>query len=273
VNSSEGSPYIVEVMVGDPEDPSLNISHQWEIFVMDVDRAPIINITPPPGEMDLAHNGSLSFELKVEDPDEDLVNATWFLDGGSSGNGSTYILSLEGSNRTSEYYLALVLVLSVGSFIEQYNWTIHVLAPPEPEEPDPIPPVGVVITSPQNDMEYLTNETITFEVQHADARSLVFSWLINGSFYEGQEVSISGLAPGIYTAVLNITTEGPPPGWLELQVTFSVAIPDGGEVEDKDEKDDPFPWWIILLILIGVVGVIALLIFAVGRRNGSYYEE
>jgi hypothetical protein len=273
VNSSEGSPYLVNVMVTDPEDPSLNFSHQWEIIVIDVDRLPAINITPPPGELEVEHNGSLVFEVFVEDPDEDLVNATWYVQGYKMWNETHFTFSLEENKRTSDYYIALHLVLSVGSFIEQYNWTIHVLAPPEPEEPEPVPPVEVVIISPESGKEYLMNETITFEAQHADSRPLSFRWLINGSFYEGQEVTVSGLAPDTYTAVLNITTDGPPPGWLELEITFTVIAPSDGEVEEKDEKDDPFPWWIIMLIVIGIVVLIALLIFAVVRTSSTYHEE
>jgi hypothetical protein len=272
-NSSTGSPFDVNVAVADQEDPSLNVSVQWTLIVLDVDRMPTVNVTPAPGEVEVEHNGSMLFEVSADDPDGDVVNATWYLDGVEIRNGGNYTLSLEGENKTSDYYMALVLVLSIGSFLEQYNWTIHVLAPPEPEEPEPVPPAGVVITSPEADKEFLTNETITFEVQLTDERTMTFRWLINGSFYGGSIVSISGLAPGNYTAVLNITTEGPPPGWLELEVSFSVVKPSGGGEVEKEDKDEQFPWWIILVLVIVSVIVIGIVIFMASRRSGTYYEE
>ncbi|MGA1819781.1 MAG: CARDB domain-containing protein [Thermoplasmatota archaeon] len=265
-NSSEFSPYLIEVRVFDEEDPLINISRSWTVVVSDTDREPLVNVTPEPGPYEVLINRSVEFSATVEDPDGDEASASWKVRGNHVSDGLSFLFSPMDHGIQTEETVGLALVLVVGSFEMTYNWTIDVVLPPEPEDPEPVKPLGVTITSPLPGQEFQTTDTIHFKAEHIDARLLVFTWYINGTFYTGQEVNISGLAPGDHVAVLNVSTEGPPPGWDELSVEFKIKAPDGVVDDDDEVQDEPFPWWLIVIILLGAV-VMALITYLLFTRS------
>jgi hypothetical protein len=270
-NSSHGSPYTISVVAFDPIDPALNITRTWTVIVLDVDRPVEVEVTPEPGDLELDHDEWISFEIAINDPDMDPVNITWFVEKYPIWHELTFNYSFEEMDLEHDIYVDLEVNLSVGELWFYYNWTILVKVPPEPEEQEPVPPVGIVITSPDQDEEFTTEETILFRVTDEDERDLTFRWLINGSFHEGSEVSISGLTPGTYTVILNVSTEGPPPGWAEISVAFRVVLP-GEEVVGEKEEDDDFPWWIVILVLLVSAAAIAAFTI-IALRNRDVWEE
>ncbi|MGA1872564.1 MAG: hypothetical protein ACMUHY_02740 [Thermoplasmatota archaeon] len=272
-NSSEGSPYFVEARIRDPEDPMVNLTHNWTIRVMDLDREPSINVLPSPGDITIMHNGTLEFQVYAEDPDNDPATVGWFIEGNEMSEGMNFSFDPIALDLSREDMVGLKVVITVGSFQYEYNWTIVILKPVQPEEPEPVPPAGVVITLPISGTRFHTNDTVTFKAVHVDARPLLFVWYINGSFYEGDEVSLSGFAPGSYIAVLNVSTEGPPPGWIELTVDFTVVVPDDRIVEPEDGEDDPFPWWLLLIGILGLIGIAGLIFLALNRGKDKWAEE
>jgi hypothetical protein len=227
-----------------------------------------VEVSPDPGDIEADHNDTLTFELSIVDPDMDPVNITWFVEKVPLGDGTRFNLSLEEMNITEDTYLDLEVNISVGSLYFDYNWTVHVMPPEEPEEPEPVPPVNVSIGSPRAGSKYYTNDTITFNANDEDDRDLTYRWLINGSFYEGKEVTVSGLGPGDHTAILNVSTDGPPPGWTEVSITFRVLVYKE-EVEEPVYKDEPFSWWWIVLVLVIAAIVIAVVVFLIIRGNGG----
>ncbi|MBN1389079.1 MAG: hypothetical protein JXA22_00385 [Candidatus Thermoplasmatota archaeon] len=272
-NSSEGSPFIIEVRISDSEDRSLNITHNWTVNVLDVDLHPTVNVTPTPGPIDVDHNGSLEFSVQVEDPDGDPVNTRWYLEGSEVGNLTEFIFSPIEQNLISEGTVDLELVISAGSYEESFNWSIRIIPPPDPEEPEPRPPSGVSISSPVEGEVFNNTEEIVFRAEHNDSRTLRFTWYINGTFYEGQSVTLSGLLPGSYAAVLNVSAESPSPGWAECTVHFTVVLyHDRTNGPVHDEKNH-IPWWIIIVSALVIIAAVAIFLVGASRRSEDWVEE
>ncbi|MBN1539110.1 MAG: hypothetical protein JW939_03120, partial [Candidatus Thermoplasmatota archaeon] len=272
-NSSEHSPFFIEVRISDSMDPSLNITHNWTVNVLDVDLHPTVNVTPSPGLLEVDHNGFLEFLVLVEDPDGDQIKTIWYLNGWEVGNNTGFEFSPLEYDLVLDETVDLELRVSAGTYSESFNWSIRIIPAKEPEEPEPLPPSGVSISSPGEGEVFDNTQQIVLRAEYNDSRPLRFIWYVNGTFYEGQSVTLSGLLPGSYAAVLNVSTEGPPPGRLEMTVHFSVVKKDDGTHRPVTEEKDPFPWW--LLIFPGVI-IVAALIFAVVayyRRNEWNIEE
>ncbi|MGA1866787.1 MAG: CARDB domain-containing protein [Thermoplasmatota archaeon] len=272
-NSSRGSPFFIEVKVFDSDDPSLNITHNWTVNVLDIDLYPAVNITPSPGSLEVDHNGSLEFIVVVEDPDGDPVHTSWYLNGWEVGNLTGFKFSPIEYDLVLEETVDLELLVTAGTYSESFNWSIRIIPPEEPEEPEPLPPSGISISSPGEGEIFDNTEEIIFRAEHNDSRPLSFIWYINGTFYEGQSVTLSGLPLGSYAAVLNVSTEGPPPGWLEMTVHFTVIQKYDGTHGPVDGEKDQWPWWILIFPGIIIVAAMVFALMAYFRRNEWNIEE
>jgi hypothetical protein len=70
-------------------DGSLTVARIWKVAVYKVNHPPVVSVLLPSGrEPPVNEGGALEFRAVVSDPDGDMVNLTWLLDGRTVGQGS-----------------------------------------------------------------------------------------------------------------------------------------------------------------------------------------
>ncbi|MFW3146826.1 MAG: CARDB domain-containing protein [Thermoplasmatota archaeon] len=280
VRSSEGSPFNLSVQVMDPDDPSLNSFANWTIFVIDVDRKPLVTVNPAPGNYTLQESGSLNFSVDVEDPDGGNHTSSWFIDDGLPINGTSLVLDPQAQGLAPGVHIIRLLVVS-GAFNGTYIWNITIME--KEEEIRFLAPAGVDIVSPTRSV-FEWNETIVFEAVHIDARPIDIMWHLGTgwpvSILQGDRVEIntSMMQPGSYTILLNASTTGPPVGWIELELTIIIEhehdIPPVDDDDGGRNEGNEFPWWaIIVSIFILLCALLVMGILLYNRNKESVWTE
>jgi hypothetical protein len=277
--SSEDSPLNVSVVVSDGRDTELNLTLEWTVIIIDVDRPFTVVFDPEPGLLTMEHNGSVTISYNAFDPDGNEVVSTWFyLDRYVPlGNTTSIIVSATDLGLTGGEIFNITLKLSSGTFTSNFNWTVNVSKPPpEPEEPEFLPPVGARIISPVESQRFKERSLLFLSADDEDTRNLTFTWTLNDTQYIGQEVNVSWLGPGNYTAYLNISSDDEKfPGWVELQVSFEVYKEQiGPPIDTDDEDEERFPLWLVpIIIAISVALLIVGFLMVRGRDKELKWEE
>ncbi|MGA1821645.1 MAG: CARDB domain-containing protein [Thermoplasmatota archaeon] len=272
--SSEFSPYMISLKLSDDGAGSLFVFRNWTLIVNDVDRIFEYSVSPPEGDIELDINESITLSFTAHDPDGDPVLGSWsYLDMTQNG---TDILTIEPLMLGIEPgdVIPVRLKLASGNFSLNASWVISITGSieNETEEPEDIPPIGVVILSPQKGASFDFGTNITFRAGHSDLRNISFRWLINGEFFYGSEVVVSELPPGNYTFVLNATSTDEVGGYLEIASFFRVSEPQ----EPPEDEDDDRPFFMILLGIFGFAAVLLIIIFVLYlmiKGKGDAEEE
>ncbi|MEA3560093.1 MAG: CARDB domain-containing protein, partial [Candidatus Thermoplasmatota archaeon] len=221
-NSSSSSPIMIKVVGSDPDNSSLNASMEWEIFIADVDRVPIVKIDPEPGNLNLFWNESVSLMVNISDPDNDTLLICWFVDGTVRSIDTAFLFNPGELGLGSGIWSNVTLNVLVGNFEHNYTWRIFIKENVTVVDDTPVPPAGVRIIGPEEGQTFEAGSNVTLEAVHTDTRSVLFTWYLNGSVYSGNVLEIAGLSPGNYSLVLNASTEGPPSGCFITETWFIV---------------------------------------------------
>jgi len=275
-NSSLGSPFEVTVTAGDGWGSLYQVNMTWIVEVLDVDRLPDISVSPPTGSLEVEWNGSVEMMVSIKDPDGDPYTISWSL------NRTLVGIDVEFSFIPAEMGLQggelrnLTLLVEGPGTNSSFYWEIAVLPQVDPpgDDEEPVPPAGVTIVTPVQGHEYTEGDTIVLKAVYTDARPMNFTWTLNGTEYYGDEVEVRSLSVGSYTLFLNVSTEGPPPGWVELQIGFNVKETEEQPEEPQGETEDEFPWWLIAVLAVAfLMGLVIVLLFLRRPRKEGTWEE
>lgn len=269
--SSDHSPYDLTVIVSDLEDPALNTSYTWTITVIDVDRLPAVNLTPPPGNLSIEWNETLVLSANVTDPDGDPTNLSWSLDGLAISVSDHLAISPEEMNLMEDGTYNVTLRVGSGSWIGSFDWSLHVKE--KPEVIVFVPVSGLEIISPLKDGIYMDDDGVWLNATSMDSRPVVFNWYLNDMVYSGNNLFIDDLEPGNYTLILNATTEGPPSGWTLIETGFQVREAVDTDPVPDTKEDDRGLWWLFIIIGAVVLGLAATVAFLLMSRRSGDWEE
>ncbi|MGA1848790.1 MAG: CARDB domain-containing protein [Thermoplasmatota archaeon] len=275
-NSSSGSPFLITVIAGDGWGPQYRVNMTWTVDVLNVDRLPELSVSPPPGLLEVEWNGSVELMVSIHDPDDDPYTISWLLNGTLVGKDSEYAFVPADLGLMGGELRNLTLLVEGPGTNSTFYWDISIIPPLQPPDDDeePVPPAGVTIVTPVQGHEYTEGDKILIKAVHADARPMNFTWTLNGKEYHGDEIEVKDLSTGNYTLFLNASTEGPPRGWVELQVDFSVKEKEELPEEPQGGTEDEFPWWVIAVVVVAfLMGLGIALLFLRRPRKTELWEE
>lgn len=236
MNSSEV--YSLKVMVSDGD---REVERSWSIVVIDVNRPPSL-ISIYPDQADLITNemdeGSVEFHVEYEDPDNDTLTATWWLDGKVVGEGGTdYVFHFD--QNSSGTYEILVTVTD-GRLNRTYAWNLRVMD--VNREP------FLLSYTPLDDVEVNWSDVVVFSLEVYDPDpedTLTYTWYRNGtSIRTGHDLSFwrintTHVEPGTYS-IRAVADDGKGLS-VERIWTLIVVPPEKNKKTDDDVVDDDIP--------------------------------
>jgi peptidoglycan/xylan/chitin deacetylase (PgdA/CDA1 family) len=146
-------------------------SQQWEVSVLNVNRAPVIDSFYPLTNPTITEEQSQEFNVTYSDPDGDLVSVQWYVNGTPVGNADTYDFV---GNYSSMGVYNVTVVISDGLAQTAFEWSLAVQNVNRSPIIESFSPVD---TSPEVNEGDSLNFTHTSSDPDADALS--YSWLLD----------------------------------------------------------------------------------------------
>ncbi|RLF67905.1 MAG: hypothetical protein DRN57_05150 [Thermoplasmata archaeon] len=273
--SSSTSPILVAVVISDGRDDGFDISLNWSVTIVDVDRPFHASVVPEPGNITAAWNGTLRLEYNVLDPDNTPVFSLWELPNRTVENSTSLSINVSEVPLDEGGTFDVLLTLRSGVFARNFSWHVTVEGPPEVPEPEPYPPAGLRIISPAYGAIYQRGDVVLLSAAYDDDREIQLQWLVNGTWYLGNDIPIDDLAPGIHNIILKATAESGVPGEATLYVTITVrdAEHTGEGSDERDEGDTSTSWGPIILVLVIVIVILVFIVFLFFLLSRNRDEE
>lgn len=171
---------------------------EWNVTVINVNRAPRIVSASPPGQPHLRELETAEFGAQAVDDDGDAISYSWSLDGQQAGEGPFY-------NYTSDYFSqgdhSVVLTVSDGSLEVRRAWNVLVDNVNRPPRIESFGPGGNASTT-----EY---EPLGFEMEGSDMDldPLQASWFVDNATSPAGIGAVFNYTPG-YDSVGDHTVRG-----------------------------------------------------------------
>jgi len=149
-----------------------SVRYSWEITVINVNRAPVILQYNPPGfVVYIDENISKNFVINANDPDGDLLNATWILDGKVVSQSFSYLYA-PGYEDAGTH--EIVVTVSDGSLFSEKRWNVVV-------QDINRPPVVIYSIPEILNLKIVEGENITFYIEgyDPDGKEVRINWTIN----------------------------------------------------------------------------------------------
>jgi len=155
-------------------DGQLSDSVQWNVTVININQAPIIDSWDPyPEFVTISENETQTFTITYHDPDNDSLTVEWFVNGSSEATGDTFVF--EASFGSAGVYNITVVVTDPSLAIATRKWTLtvhHVNRPPVIETYSPED-----LTPEVNEGENLIFNQTSYD---PDGDPLSYRWLLDG---------------------------------------------------------------------------------------------
>ena len=119
--------YVITLNVTDNFVADNTLSYLWDVEVLDVDQPIVVNnIIPDPGNLVIIEGETINFSIDAYDPDGNLLEYSWELDGSVVSNISTYDF-VTNMNSAGYYVLTLFVTDNYSDSILEFTWFITVL--------------------------------------------------------------------------------------------------------------------------------------------------
>ncbi len=168
------------------------VRYSWQITVLNVNRAPVITQYNPPGNTIYTdENVSKTFMVTANDPDGNVINVSWTLDGKFVSSAFTYVYQPSYADAGNH---ELLVTITDGWLSAEKRWTIVVQDINRPPEVLSAIPVNTTISLIEGE-----NETFYVESYDPDGMQIGINWTLD------EEIVAQGNA---YTYATNWTSAG-----------------------------------------------------------------
>ena len=245
--------YVIRVNVTDAENDSLVVFMEWDVTVLNMDRAPEFTVT---GDVALAidEGNWINFFINASDPDNDAISYGWYFDGvkltGESGDNYTYTSDFDSADGNIHN---VTVELMSGEFTVNHTWTLTV------KNVNRLPVIDNTTLKPTADMVLEDGREIGFFVAATDPDNdaITYTWFIN----ETAETFINQtfnhtLAAGTYNILITATDSN---GGVHTY-SLSLLVNEAEEVEDEDESGNSLMLWIVIAVVIIIIVVIIIVV-------------
>jgi len=201
--SSAGS-YIITLDVTD-NFSRCSLNYIWDINVNDVDQAIVVNEILPSagGELEIDELESVAFSIDAYDPDGNILEYIWMLDGEEVSTTSTYNFTTDYTS-AGAYIITLDVTDNFSRSSLNYSWDVTV------NDVDQSIVVNEVLPSAGGELEIDELESVAFSIDayDPDGNSLQYSWKLDGSEVsatDSYEFTTDYSSAGSYIITLDVT--------------------------------------------------------------------
>jgi hypothetical protein len=236
-------------------DRYFTVNHTWDITVQNINRPPVMEVNPG-GDQTLTETEKVTFWTSASDPDGDVINLTWYLDG-------TAVSYQPSWDYITDYNSSGTHRVAVRAFDgidpAYHNWTVSVLNKNRPPK--------ISNTSPEQGsilkLEQGKPATFSVQAQDPDGDPLVFSWKVNGIVVPGANAPVFTCTKGLKTGANTVTVDvSDGNATASAEWTMRVSAP----VITASSSEVPFALVGMAVLLILIAVAVALLAKRRGQR-------
>ncbi|MDH7564232.1 MAG: PKD domain-containing protein [Candidatus Bathyarchaeota archaeon] len=227
-NYDSSGNHVVKLVVSDG---SANVSQEWNVMVVNVNRPPEVTFySPADHELSINEGQSIEFTQISIDPDDDPLSYKWLLNGTEQATSQNWTLI---TNYESAGFYNVTFEVSDGEFTTTIQWNITVINVNRSPQIDSY--------SPTTDPTILEGNTQTFNITYSDPDNdpTQIQWYLNGTPTSTESTytfTSDYTSAGTYNVTVIISD-----GLAQATHQWTLTVTDVGPVLDMPFDTDESP--------------------------------